>query len=105
MDIPSALDDVAPEEQGVTVALDDDRQCSFGERLSAASITTLVVSRRANRQQAKAFELAARAPLLEVHYQLEDVDSTPIAYAIAIWQADEIGLRLISRATRQAIAP
>ncbi|HEX6760640.1 MAG TPA: hypothetical protein VF086_19865, partial [Propionibacteriaceae bacterium] len=53
-----------------------------------------VVSRRADRHQANAFGLAVRAPLLEVHYQLENADSTPIAYVITTWQADKIGLQL-----------
>jgi GntR family transcriptional regulator, phosphonate transport system regulatory protein len=88
IDITSALDGSSPSEED-EVAFTD----SLRRRL------TLVVSRRASRQQAKTFELAAREPLLVVHFQLENADSTsPIAYAIAIWRADEIGFRLGSNA-------
>jgi DNA-binding GntR family transcriptional regulator len=104
IDIRSALADGFPEDVGDTATLDDDQQGNLSELLSTASITTLIMSRRANRRQAKAFELGVRAPLLEVHYQLESADSTPIAYAVALWQANEIGFRLVSHATGQAIA-
>lgn len=95
-DITSSLDESAAEEQDVASRRYDNRQSSLRQRLSAASTTTLVVSRRANRHQAKAFGLAVRAPLLEVHYQLKNPDSTPVAYAITTWQADNIGLQLVS---------
>jgi DNA-binding GntR family transcriptional regulator len=89
IDITSALDSFSPSEEDEVVLTD-----SIRRRL------TLVFSRRATRQQAKTFELATREPLLVVHYQLENADSTsPIAYAIAIWRADEIGFRLSSNAS------
>lgn len=99
IDVISPLDVSAPEEEDVTFMRRDNRQGGLRQRLSAASTTTFVVSRRANRHQANAFGLAVRAPLLEVHYQLENADSTPIAYVITTWQADKIGLQLVSHPT------
>lgn len=82
INITAPLHENPPEEEHLAFRRYGNRQSGLRQRLSPASTTTLVVSRRANRHEAKAFGLAVRAPLLEVHDQLENADSIPIAYGI-----------------------
>jgi DNA-binding GntR family transcriptional regulator len=89
------------EEAPETTSVRKDPCVSLHQELSPNSITTLVVSRRADRREAKVFESAARAPMLEVHQQLQDADNHPIAYAILRWRADEIGLQLSNDVIRE----
>jgi DNA-binding GntR family transcriptional regulator len=102
IDISAPLNESSPEEEDVAFRRYGNRQSGLRQRLSPASTTTLVVSRRANRHEAKAFGLAVRAPLLEVHDQLENADGIPIAYGITTWQADRIALQLDSHPTSAA---
>jgi DNA-binding GntR family transcriptional regulator len=97
---PTALRETCllhPEEATETTSTQEEARGGLHQELSPISISTLVVSRRADRREAKAFESAARAPILEIHHQLEDANNHPIAYAILQWRADEIGLQLFPR--------